>query len=290
MEDLVWGARRHVDVDGVSVHVEVAGPGRDAGDQPIVGLVHGFASGTFTWAGVAPAWVETHRVIAWDRPPFGRSARPAPRRGAADPYRLEADLGRSSAVLGGVVGATGVVLVGHSAGALHAVQLTLAGGAPVRGLVLVAPALDGEPPVLVRRLVGLPGARLAGSAALRLAILGAEPALKSIGRHRTELTDATAREAGRCLRRPGTSRALLHLTSTWQPPTALAELGRLEVPALVIGGRDDRISSPASTRAVAELLGADLHLLDDVGHAAHEQRPDVVGALVSAFLESVAAG
>jgi pimeloyl-ACP methyl ester carboxylesterase len=118
-------------------------------------------------------------------------------------------------------------------------------------------------------------------------VLGAEAALKAAGEHRTALTDATAEEAARCLRRPGTGPALMHLTTSWRPRRELDLLGTLDVPALVIGGTDDRICPPSSVCTVAELLGGELRMLDDVGHAAHEQAPDVVDELVTAFVESV---
>ena len=285
--ELAWGDRTTWRVDGVDVHVEAAGP---AG-APTLAAFHGFASGTFTWAGVAPQWSRHHRVVAWDRPPFGRSSRPRPVPGPGDPYAAAAEVRRATAVLDragtSTDGDLGPVLVGHSAGALLAAELVAAGHVRPRALVLIAPALDGAPPAAARRLVGLPGAGALGSAALRLALFGAEPALKAIGRHRTPLTDATAAETARLLRRPGTASALFHLTRTWRPPTVLSSLSSFGVPALVVGGADDRIVSRTMHETVARELDAELHILDGVGHAAHEQVPEVVGPLIGAFLEGI---
>lgn len=256
-------------------------------DGPVIAALHGFASGTFTWAGVAPIWGARFRLVAWDRPPFGRSGRPDPRRDATDPYRLEREVDRAVSVIGPRAGPDGVVLVGHSAGALLAVQLVVAGALPVRAVVLIAPGLDSAPPAFVRTLAALPRVDPVATAALRIAVLGVAPALRSLSRHRSPVMEATARESGRSLRRPGTARALWHLTATWQPPQLSDVLAPLGLPTMVIGGRDDRISTPASTREVAELLDAELHLLEGVGHAPHEQRPDVVAPLVSAFVEGL---
>ncbi len=281
--ELVWGARDFVDVGGTSVHVEVAGPV----DGPVLVGLHGFASGTFTWAGIAPLLTDRHRLVAWDRPPFGRSDRPRPTTGPDDPYALPAELARTRALTDELVGRHEVVLLGHSAGTLLAVQAALAGVVAVRGLVLVAPALDGAPPDLVRRLASAPGASAVGPVALRLALRGATPVVRLVGRHRTPLLDATAAETGRALNRPGTAAALWHLTSTWQPPDVEGWLGDVDRPAIVIGGREDRIGSVAAHEDVAARLGAELHLLDGVGHAAHEQVPDVVASLVAGFVEGL---
>ncbi|MGK2928728.1 MAG: alpha/beta fold hydrolase [Acidimicrobiales bacterium] len=285
--ELRWGTRSEQVVDGVPVLVEATGPLVPGGNAPTVVALHGFVSGTFTWAGVAPAWAEAHRVVAWDRPPFGRSGRPAPGRGPRDPYRLEAEIERAVAIVGPHVGAAGVVLVGHSAGALLAVQLVVAGVLPVRGVVLVSPALDGAPPAPVRRAATLPGTGFVAIPALRLALLGAGPALRAISHHRSPITDATAIETAKLLRGRGMAAALWHLTSTWRPPAVLAELGPLGVPTMVVGGLDDRISSPPATEAIADRLEAELHLLAGVGHAPHEQVPHVVGPLVGAFVGGI---
>ncbi len=283
--DLHWGDRTVVDVDGLGVHVETAGTA--AGGAPTLVGLHGFASGTFTWAGVAPSWAEHWRVVAWDRPPFGRSERPVVDRGIGDPYGEAAVLRRTEAVIQRTVPTGRVVLVGHSAGTVVAAAVVRAASVDVAGVVMIAPALDGAPPLAVRRVASLPGASVIGSAALRVAVRGAAPALRRIGRHRTPLLDATAAETARTLRRPGTAEGLWHLTATWTPPPPLSSLEPLGVPTLVIGGSDDRISSPASTRQVAERLGAELHVLDGVGHAAHEQDPEAVAGVVGAFVESL---
>lgn len=286
--DLVWGTRDDLDVDGVRVHVEQRSPPGEEGGAPVIAGLHGFASGTFTWAGVAPVWAERWRVVAWDRPPFGRSERPRIRRGSPDPYAAPIVLGQAASVLDRVAPGAPVVLVGHSAGTVVAAALAGARVVDVAGVVLVAPALDGAPPPLVRRLASLPGSSVIGSTGLRLAVLGAEPALRRIGRHRTALLDATAAETARTLRRPGTAEGLWHLTSTWTPPPPIDSLEPLGVPTMVIGGAEDRISTPASTESVARRLGAELHVLDGVGHAPQEQVPDVVASLVTDFVESLA--
>lgn len=279
--DLVWGTREHITVGGVDVHVEVAGPP----DAPVVGLLHGFSSGTFTWAGVAPLLADRFRLVAWDRPPFGRSGRPSAVRGD-DPYTGAVAVEQGLAVLRShTSGDQPVSLVGHSAGAGVAADLASDPRAHVGALVLVAPALDSGPPALVRRAFGLPGAGRVSAGGLRVALLGAAPVIRAVGRHRTPLLDATAAESARLLRRPGTATALVHMTRTWRPPGLLAGERVPACPSLVISGDEDRISPPSSTVRLSDAIGADHHHLAGVGHAPHEQRPDVVARLIGAFLE-----
>lgn len=280
--DLRWGDRRYVTAAGVRVHVETAGPGPATREPTLVGL-HGFASGTATWAGIAPALADV-RLVAWDRPPFGRSDRPAPRPGPDDPYALARELDRTAALVEELGGAGPTVLVGHSAGALLAVQVALDGRVAVDGIVLVAPVLEGGPPPAVRAASRVPGVGVVAGSILRVAARGAPTFLRRTTRHATPLTEATAADTGRTLRRPGTAVALWHLTTTWEPPAVLHRLGEIDVPAVVVGGVEDRIVSAPAQRSVAEGLGADLHLLEHAGHAPHEQRPDEVAAVIRGLL------
>ncbi len=284
--DLRWGRRELVDVDGMQVHVETAGP--DAG--PTLVCLHGFASGTFTWAGVAEALLPELRLVAWDRPPFGRSERPVPRPGAADPYALPAELARTAALVDRLASRGAVVLVGHSAGALLAVQAVCTGTVAADGLVLIAPAVDAEPPLTVRAVARLPGSGLVASSMLRVGILGAAAFLRRSTRHRTPLTEATAAETGRTLRRPGTAAALWHLTTTWEPPRVIDRMCEIDAPGVVIGGVDDRIVSTDQHRSAADALGADLHLLEGAGHAPHEQQPAVVADVIRTFVQALGMG
>ena len=279
--DLRWGSCEQLTVEGIGIHVERAGPSTAT---TLVGL-HGFASGTFTFAGLAAELDADLGLVAWDRPPFGRSDRPVPRTGPDDPYAIDADLRRSALLLQQLtVGAEQRVLVGHSAGALLAIQLALAGTTSLDGLVLIAPAIDAEPPLTVRAVARLPGSGLIAASMLRVGIRGASAFLRRSTRHGTPLTDATAAETGRCLRAPGTAEALWHLTTTWEPPRVADRLGEVDVPAVVIGGIDDRIVSVEAHRTAAEGLDADLHLVEGAGHAPHEQQPDVVAGIIRDFV------
>ena len=286
--DLHWGWREYVDVDGVAIHAESSGP---VGAPTLIGL-HGFASGTFTWAGIAADLArhspEALRLVAWDRPPFGRSDRPPPCPGPGDPYGIDAELHRCE-VLAERLAGTGrpLVLVGHSSGALLALQAALAGAVAADGLVLIAPAIDGGPPPTVRAVARLPGSGLVAASMLRVGILGAAAFLRRSTRHGTPLTEATAAATGRSLRRPGTAEALWHLTTTWEPPDVVDRLPQVGAPAIVIGGIDDRIVSVEQHRAAAEGLGADLHLLERAGHAPHEQQPGTVATLIREFVATL---
>src|SRR5437763_15327557 len=111
----------------------------DAGEGPPVVLIHGYGDTADGWRRVVPGLVDSHRVIALDVPPFGRSGLPAERR-LLDFYKpffpelldmLEVD---------------SATLIGHSLGGAIALHVALEHPRLVDRLGLVAPAGLGQAP------------------------------------------------------------------------------------------------------------------------------------------------
>lgn len=53
-----------------------------------------------------------------------------------------------------------------------------------------------------------------------------------------------------------------------------AELGMIHCPALVIGARNDRLTGCEASEKLAELLGCELYIYEDYGHAVYDEAPD----------------
>jgi pimeloyl-ACP methyl ester carboxylesterase len=111
------------------LYVEVCGEG----SPPLV-LVHGLLGSGRYWEGVIPQLEKKHRLVVPDLLGFGKS--PWPRSG----YTARDHLAALKGTIDGVTGEP-VVLVGHSMGALLAVEYANAYRGGVRALVLVAPPL-----------------------------------------------------------------------------------------------------------------------------------------------------
>jgi len=65
------------------------------------------------------------------------------------------------------------------------------------------------------------------------------------------------------------------------------ELERVACPALVIAGADDSRYVALARRLGAALPDARVEIVRDAGHAAHLERPEIVGALLTAFVREV---
>ena len=121
-------AGRFVEVYGVPLHYI------EKGEGPAVVLLHGNAVllQDFIASGLIDRLAERHRVIAFDRPGFGFSGRPRDRLWTAQ---------AQAAVIRQALAQIGVkqsVVLGHSWGALVALNMAVGDAADVLGLVLVS--------------------------------------------------------------------------------------------------------------------------------------------------------
>lgn len=114
---------------------------------PTILLIHGFNGSTFSWRANLDAVADATgcRVIAYDRPPFGLSERALewgkPGQPLTfNPYELPGSMRLTESFLD-ALGVGPVVAVGHSAGALVALELARRRPWQVKALSLVAPAV-----------------------------------------------------------------------------------------------------------------------------------------------------
>ncbi|MHB1930624.1 MAG: alpha/beta fold hydrolase, partial [Acidimicrobiales bacterium] len=264
--------------DGASIHVAQRGP---ATGRPVL-LLHGITLSAGVWVEQVRRLPDAGmRVVAMDLRGHGEST--IGRAGLA--------LDRVTADIVEVVDRlelTDVVLVGHSMGGMAALRLLGRTPSLARGegwLAALGLVATSARPALGR---GVPGARLAVSAigpaltgAAALARLVPTPTLPD-----SEVADPIAALTFSAHAAPGAVRLIRRATARVPAATTielLAELVRLDemvalaetrVPATVVVGRDDLITPPRHSRALAAAVaGAQLVELADCGHMVMLERP-----------------
>jgi pimeloyl-ACP methyl ester carboxylesterase len=268
--------------DGVALHwVDLRPEGPETG--PPVVLLHGNLVTLDDWiaSGVADRLVASgRRVLAFDRPGFGYSARPAGRWGA----REQAALLRSAAA---TLGVERPLVVGHSWGSLVALawaqDATVAGVALVSGYhyasrrvdaLLVAPAAAPGIGPLLRHTLAPPFARATLPRVLRSLFAprpvpaAFEAAFPQELVPRPSQLRATARDGAMMVdeaRRLG------------------RRMGRLRAPVAVMTGTADGVVEPDDQSGrLARELGARLISVREAGHMVHHAAPDrLVAATLS---------
>ena len=257
--------------DGARLAVTIAG-GATA-TAPTVVLPHCWTGSRAMGVPVARRLVAAgHRVVLYDQRGHGESTL----------GREPISIGRLGDDLGAVLAeleVAGAVLAGHSMGGMtvmgHACRHPGQVRARARGLVLVATAAHGlahRQPVLSLAMRGIPVERLMARPRLGHALVRGTFGLDPQPDH----VEATrAHFAGT---RPEVWRACL---AAMRDMDLRYSLRAVDLPAVVVLGRRDRLVPNSLTRAIAEhLAGAEVVELPGAGHMLPLERPDEVAEVI----------
>lgn len=284
-----------VEVGGARIHWVEEG----VGDVPFV-LVHGWGASVVRWTDVIPMLATGRRTIALDLPGFGKSGIPA---GSYSPAWLA---GAVRAFMD-TVGIERAILVGSSLGGLVCAYFAAAWPERCAGLALMAPALPAVgPPPSGRALATLLAPAIPGVGEVLYRVrsrrrtpeaLVAESLARNCAdpsRVRAATVRALEQEAGERKQRPEHIRPLLRSSRhmMWALSARREETWRvvrsLRTPALVLWGEKDALLSvDIGYRAVEEIPGAQLVVLDDCGHNPQIEKPDEFSAAVLTFARAL---
>lgn len=265
--------QRSIQLPQLSLHAYVAGSG-----APIV-LLHGLGDEADTWQYVLPLLAESHTVIAFDLPGFGRSDKP--RR----PYSL----GFYAQTLGELLKALQIeraTLVGHSLGAAIAQRFALAHPEMVERLVLVGGCLPIEQhaPASSSWLFLTPGLGELIYTSLRRSQAGAYETLRpyyfDLDALPQELRDFLNERVWARVWSSGQRRGFLstfrwlHIDGYLRAKQFRMRLAELNLPVHLIWGEADKVRPAASAEAMAALLpNARLDLIANAGHNLQQEQP-----------------
>lgn len=281
--DLAGPDGRFLDVDGIPVHHRVAGPP----DAPAVLLFHHFHGSVAAWRHVHDDLARDHRVIAFDRVGFGLTERPQRNGRSTNPYTREMST-RIALRLLDEYDIEVASLVGASAGGTVALETYARNPDRVVGLALISPAITGDvgAPARLRPLLRTWPLRAIGPRVVGR--LAGEVTRERVARswHDARLADDQDVETyTRPMRADGWSRGLYEVMTAEPPPDLRTLLRAIDVPTLVVAGASDPVISPGWNRRTADAIpGASFHLLPDVGHTPHEERPDLLLPVLRRFL------
>lgn len=275
---------RFVTVDGVRLHYLERGSG------PALVLLHGngVPADDFEHSGLLDKAAEHYRVIAFDRPGFGHSARPrsriwTPQAQARLLHRALQEIGVDSAIV-----------VGHSWGTLVALAMALDARDFVRGLVLLSgyyyPSLRADVPLMSGPAIPLVGDLLRYTVSPLVGRMLWRPFAKKSFAPRP--VDPRFRELPIWMMlRPSQLRASAAEAALMVPAaSALAKrYPELDVPAVIVAGTQDRIADFGhnSERLSERLPDSELQLQPGVGHMTHYAHPDKVLAAIDGIAARV---
>ncbi|MFM7396979.1 MAG: alpha/beta fold hydrolase BchO [Gammaproteobacteria bacterium] len=275
-EGVDWPNRQHsrfVDAAGLRWHVQ------DAGEGPVCLLVHGTGASAHSFRDVLPKLSPFFRVIAPDLPGHGFTSRPHEDSGLS-----LSGMAEGLVQLLAVLGVSPTLAVGHSAGAAILCRAGLDGALHPAELI----SLNGA-------LLPLSGFKHPAVTPFIRAIASSDWVSKFFARrlesprevaHMLAATgstiDAMGMECyGRLSRSPSHAGAALTMMAVWDVRPLERELPRLDVPLTLVVGARDRMILPGEAARVQRLLpSAEVVQFAELGHLAHEERPDFIADLI----------
>lgn len=258
-------------------HVQIMGPE----DAPALLLLHGTGGATHSWRDLAPCLARRWRVVAPDLPGHGFTRAGALQRFAPDL------MAQDIATLLDRLGCAPVAILGHSAGMVLALYLAQRLAVAPQALVGLAPALENFSgtagwlfPVMARTLAlnplvapGVAAMATPGSVRAMIAGTGSPLGPEACAQYHACVSDAD-HVAG-----------ALRMMAGWRLGGVAALMAANARPTLLIAGARDAAVPVAAVRRAAEMMAqAQLVVLPEAGHLAHEEAPDEVGALITGFL------
>jgi pimeloyl-ACP methyl ester carboxylesterase len=268
---------RFVEIDGARVHYQEAGEK----DNPVLVLIHGFASSTLVWSKVFLNLAQAgFRVIAVDMLGYGYSGKP--RNG-------EYTIGGQANLLMRLLDHLGVrraTLVGSSYGGAVAATCALDHAQRVEKLVLVGTVNNNEP--LRFNLMRLFSSPVLGDVVSPL-LIGSRRLLRKrmkrvYDRHEWVLDERRVDARHFPLRASGTQRAMIRTVRGWDAERISRDAHLIRQPTLLLWGENDiEIPLADGERLHAEIPGSRLIVFLNCGHLPHEEYPEAFTKVVAGF-------
>ena len=246
------------------------------GNGPLVLLLHGIGGHAGQWAEVASAIGGCAHAVTWDARGYGAST--------GRPIQAFSELADDLVAVIEALGGGPVLAVGHSMGGRILIEAACA-----RPDLFGALFLSGAQPAYLAHLTP---AEREGYVARRLAMF--ENGTVAPDRARGVAAEVLPPDAPEALiarlaadferLRPEGYGAALRASAGWD---RRADLHRLGMPVVVMGGALDPVCPPQETRALAKAVGAgEVHLLDGISHMAQLEAPQQVTTLIRGFVLS----
>lgn len=250
------------------------------GDGPVALLLHGTGAASHSWRELAPLLSQRFTLLLPDLPGHGFTSRP-PEEGLS-----VSGMTASLQALCGTLGVAPQLVVGHSAGAVLALELALAGHCEPEAIV----ALNGafEPFQGWAGQVFPAVARGLAASALMQDWMAKGGRNRARVRKMLEGTGSRIDEEGvalysALLGTPGHVGSVLRMMARWDVRGLAGRLAALEVPLTLVTGLSDLAVPPRVARAAhAAAPNSFLVELPGLGHLAHEEASERVAAVIAA--------
>jgi magnesium chelatase accessory protein len=267
---------RFIQVGNQKWHLQTIGQG------PPLLMLHGTGSSCHSWAGIVLLLAAHYTLIMPDLPGHGFTQTP-PETGQSLPGM--------AGLLRDLLSALDIepkVVIGHSAGAAIAAEMTLAGYIHPQAIIAINGAF--QPFKGLAALLFPVAAHVLGLNPITIYAVaeGAkdsrriERLMRSTG---SVIPDDMLARYQDLFTAPGHVAGLLGMMANWNLAPLLKNMANLKTPLYLLSGAKDAAVTPASAQALCQTVpGAHFINMPELGHLAHEENPHAVAAAVLAVL------
>ncbi|ALC91650.1 hydrolase [Bacillus sp. FJAT-18017] len=255
----------YVKVDNINLYCEY-----DLNDKPLLLLIHGFASSTYTFRRIIPLLQKHYSILAVDLPGFGKSEKPI-----TYIYSFQNYAGLLLECLR-KFGFSSTSIVAHSMGGQIALNMALIAPEKINKLILLCSSGYLKParkPLIYCSY--LPFFEKFVHYYVRRKDV--KHHLSNVFFDQTLINDELIQEFGKPLAEKGFYQALIRLLRHREGDLLPQQLKEIKVPTLLIWGEEDRVVPvEVGKRLVRDLPDAQLITVEKTGHLITEERPDLV--------------
>ncbi|MBM4258062.1 MAG: alpha/beta fold hydrolase [Deltaproteobacteria bacterium] len=252
-------------IDGVRLHYALEGQGSD------LILIHGLGGSLHDWDAITPVVAKHHRVLRWDVRGFGESDKPA---GPYSPQLFARDL----AGLCRAVGISNAHVAGISMGGVIAQRFVLDFPDLVRSLTLMSTSSE------VGEQAQKGWLKLADNVEQRGFSTNPEAAARAFspGFAKANANQLAVMAERTAKNTPHAYAAAARAVGTYNWTT---ELGRIDVPTLILQGLEDVLTPPGgSVKLSRGISRSRLLMIPECGHGMTMEKPEVVTNALLAFV------
>ena len=287
-QELAHDLSNFVSINDVNVHFELSGDIDDE-TKPLIVLLHGFGSNTFSFRKVMEPLSNYGFVISYDRPAFGLTVRPKTWEGH-NPYSYQAQVLLLDGIIKHFGGNRKVILLGHSAGAAIVAEWALDNQEQVSALILEAPAILTLPPspkymagLMKQKFMDRLGPRLVGG----FKKAGSEILYRS-WYNDDGITQEVLDGYFLPLQVKGWEAGFWEFVRVGNKSVIQDHLGELNIPTLVIAGNPDQVIPTQDSIAVSKAIpAAELIIYEECGHIPHEENTAAFVDKVTNFISQL---
>jgi magnesium chelatase accessory protein len=271
---------RFIEANGLTWHVQHS-LCKNA-DAPTILLLHGTGASSHSWAGVIAQLKDHFHLIAPDLPGHAFTDLPLARQ-----FSTQLSLpgmARGMAALLREMKLTPDIVIGHSAGAAIGVRMCLDDLIAPREIISINGAL--MPLHGVAGQIFSPMAKLMAATPLVPQLFSWRATSPSVVKRLLESTGSSlnAQSAAiyaRLVRNPGHATGALGMMAHWDLVSLARELPKLKVLLHLIAAQNDGTIAPKQSQQVHQLVaGSRFTLLQELGHLAHEEKPELISAII----------